>query len=330
MASTSFRVLVLACASLAAGCSERALLQDAEGRYRLVARLPNDRIDAELPRLLAAHDGGVVLFAQDRGAAAAALPHTERGAERPRVPVVAIDAPGASPLAEAPAVTRIVADHGATAAVDLALLTCHGIGVPPQLLLGASIAHPGAAERRLPSPGSLVLELLRREHAELLTDARAHDVVFRCGFVPLAGDGRHARAAAAAVTAAARYPQLVLERRDGDGTAARQAELGRELLETGCRALLVTADEPATLAPLAAACAERNAALLLVDATAPCEHATCSVGADPDSLGRAAGEVIRQLAPDGAAIVVVGAAPSADRQEAIERGLATALRLEPR
>ena len=175
-----------------------------------------------------------------------------------------------------------------------------------------------------------MLELLRREHAGLLTDARTHDVVFRCAFVPLAGDGRHAQAAAAAATAAARYPQLVLERRDGDGTAARQTELGRELLAAGCRALLVTADDPASLAPLAAACAERNAALLLVDASAPCAHATCCVGADPDSLGRAAGETIRQLAPDGTTIVTVADAPTAERAHQIERGLATALRLEPR
>lgn len=322
----SGRVLALTTAVWLSSCGgSDALLQDATGRYRLVARstAPTEQVFEPARE----HPGAVVAFAHDwrTGAAARTMVRPKHGLADGYAIVVDASSDVAPPEDRHDAF--VVPDTGAAVAIELALLHCHGQSLPRHLPLGASILLPGGRSQRQPAPGNYVLELLHRQHAELLTTTPRLDVVFRLGFVRLAEDDAFRRATGEAAAAAARFPQLDLVRRTGDGTAATQLRLGRELLAEGCRALLVVSDDPPELAPLAAACAEQRAALILVDADRVCEHATCTVGADAEMLGRAGGEAVKVLAPNGAELFEFAVDLTAERSQRIQRGFATALGL---
>lgn len=231
----------------------------------------------------------------------------------------------------------VVADHGAAAAVDLALLFCSGIAPPPKLPLGARIvnaANQAAGGTTRPAPGDVVLQLLRQQHAGLLTTAPSTDVVFPIGLLCCADDPISKAIAAAARTAARRYPQLeLLDRADTPG-AATLAPSAREFVQRGVRAILVvlpTHDAP-PLTAVQTAAAEQNIAVFALDPSLQCTTATCVVGSDAQILGRAAGETLLGMTGGPGPIQPVLATPAdASLFAARLRGMAAALGLpEPK
>lgn len=327
------RALLLGSCSLFVACSERALLQDASGRYRLVARC--DGRDADGPRcrelLRRAGEHATILCHDERMVRAAAT-------STPNLHIVAIGGAGPDAMfapTDAPEMRRLAAqtavvldETGADAAIDLALLWCHGIAPPSHLPLGTRILRSGVPDAAQPAPGDFVLELLRRQHGDLLTSQPNTDVVFRIGCAVLRADGRHLRVRDQARAAAARYPQLELVDRAADGDRERLAAIVRTFLDDGHRAILVSTDDTKSLAPIAAAARERNVALFVLDAFAECDVATCCIGCDQQVLGRAAGEAVRQLEPGGAAIVEIGDDLQRPAIRLREQGLAAALGLQ--
>ena len=223
----------------------------------------------------------------------------------------------------------VVADDGARAAADLALLHCHGITLPARLPLGGRVLTPAteaAGGTARPFAGDFALQMLRNQHAELLTTAPTNDVVFTIGCVRC-GDAPEVQELAGSLAAAAkRYPQLVLQTvaRPADPTSIATA--ADELVRLGARAIIVAL--PATAAPslqaLHAAAKPHRLAVLALDPSGGAD-ADCVIGGDPETCGRALGETLRTLLPLGGAVVPVHA--TADRALMVMqlRGLAAAL-----
>ena len=203
----------------------------------------------------------------------------------------------------------VVPGDAAAAAIDLALLACHGIALPPKVALGVRVvdetnAAAGGALR--PGPGDVGFAVLARQHAAQLTTKPTTDVVFRMGLVASdGGEGWPARAFAAARAAAARYPQLAVEARAGDGTNARAEAALRELLAANVRVLVVALADPAPLAAVAARAAELRIAIVAIDPNLAAAPAACVVGSDPAAVGRALGDLARAALPPDAAVVLL-------------------------
>ncbi|MBM3960336.1 MAG: substrate-binding domain-containing protein [Planctomycetes bacterium] len=203
----------------------------------------------------------------------------------------------------------VVPGDAAAAAIDLALLACHGIALPPKVALGVRVVdetNAAAGGVLRPGPGDVGFAVLARQHAALLTTKPTTDVVFRMGLVASdGGAGWPARAFATARAAAARYPQLAVEARAGDGTNARAEAALRELLDANVRVLVVALADPAPLAAFAALAAKLRITIVAIDPCLAAAPAACVVGSDPAAIGRALGEMARAALPSDAAVVVL-------------------------
>lgn len=290
------RALLSGSCSLLAACGgHHALPGDASSPYRLAAQFRG------------AETGGEQCLAELRqlGAQALVFAHSERSAGRHdgRMVLIADDPPEAALAGHGKQTAVVVTQTGATVAVDMALLWCHGITPPRRLAIGTRVHMPDGTTTTQPAPGDFVIQLQRREHADVLTTTPQTDVVFHIGIVLQRAEGRHLRARDEAVEAAKRYPQLDLVARCAEGDPALLEVNVRELLAQGHRAILVSTDDPDALGPIAAAAQERNVALIVLDPNVDWRAATCCVGPDQRTLGRAAGETVKVMAPSGAAIV---------------------------
>lgn len=334
------RALMLGSCSLLAACGERPLLQDAGGHYRLLARCAGDAAGlaqcrdllqhADAPAVVFSHDGQLLRALATPTTTGGPLPADLRavaiGDSDPDAMVAAAATPAWRQLA---ARTAIVLDaSGAGVAVDLALLWCHGITPPRRLTIGTRMLRTGQPDLVQPAPGDFVVELLRREHAALLTDKPQTDVVFRIGCVTLHPDDQPSGMRSQAHAAASHYPQLELVDRTADGEPAQLEAIVRTFLAEGHRAILIRTDDPTTLTTIAAEAREHNVALFVLDADADCDVATCCIGCDQQVLGRAAGAAVKLLAPGGAAIVELGADRQRPAIQAREQGFVAALGLK--
>ncbi|MFN9443536.1 MAG: hypothetical protein ACK6DH_14780 [Planctomycetota bacterium] len=258
-----------------------------------------------------------------RGVAAldpAALDQARRVREREQLAVRVFGVAAASPsqLPPRPGEALVVPGDAAAAAIDLALLACHGIARPPKVALGVRLvdeANAAAGGAPRPGPGDIGLAVLARQHAAQLTTKPTTDVVFRLGLFGSDGadvaGGWPARAFAAARAAAARHPQLAGEARTGDGTNARAEAAMRELLDANVRVLVVALDDPAPLAAIAARAQELRIAIVAIDPGLAAAPAACVVGSDPAVAARALGEAARgALAADDANVLLRRDAPA--------------------
>jgi len=325
------RALLLGSCSLLAACGgESARLADANGQYRLLARFAGDEVGGDTCRALLRRLGDQALvFAQDAPSLrrlAGASGGTPNLLEHGRL--VAIGDETTQPAGGQAAL--VVAPTGAAVAVDLALLSCHGIAPPRRLALGCRFLLPGGSVTTQPAPGDFVVELLRRQHADLLTGTPQTDVVFRIGLLTLRDDGVQRRVREQGTAAAQRYPHLVLTARHADGDPARLDGIAREFVAAGHRAILIATDDATSLGPIAVAAQERNVALIVLDPKAECQFATCCIGCDQHTLGRAAGEAAKLLAPNGAAIVELADDLQSESAQLRHRGFCDALGLQPR
>jgi hypothetical protein len=294
------RAIVVCFAVVLVGCT-RAEATPAGLRVQAELTAPDD---AALATALRAAGGVAALDP-------AALDQVRRVRDRQQISARVFGVADASPaqLPPQPGEALVVPGDAAAAAIDLALLACHGIALPPKVALGVRIvdaasAAAGGAPR--PGPGDVGLAVLARQHAALLTTKPATDVVFRLGLIgPIGGDGWPARAFAAARAAAARYPQLAVEARTGDGTNARAEAAMRELLDANVRALVVALADPAPLAAIAARAQELRIAIVAIDPSLAAAPAASVVGSDPAAVGRALGEMARGALADDAAVVLL-------------------------
>lgn len=305
---------------LLAACADRAVLQSADGRWRLLGEVDTASAEAgpRTTKLLAngPSDAVVIAFAP-----AELPPRATRGGRRA---VFVGTPPGGR---EADADTIVQGAEAGDLAVELAVLHCHGIEVPKVLPLGARVwtaatSQTGGTQR--PGPGDVMLQMLRMRHRELLSGELRTDAVCRIGFVAV---GPTRSAGDAAAETAKRFRHVELVQKEAGDAAALPAVLG-ELLEGGCRAVIVATPAPLQLGELRARAAALHALLLVLDPTLRTE-ADCVLGADPDQLGRAAAEAMRSLVGDRGNLLELhsSTAPTAVR---VRDAFHEALELAPR
>ena len=308
---------------LFAACGDHASYRSPDGRFRVVAAAAatGAAASANVAAALAAApaDAALVVFAP------AALPSTEqRGTRR----TVLVGGDGTLP----PGVdATITPSNGADAAVDLALLHCHGIDIPARIPLGAQVltaANQAAGGSRQPGPGDVMLQLLRLQHAALLSGEPTTDVVFRLGFVQVRDDVRLHSTRDAVVAAAQRHKRLVVSSKIADGSEANVDALVAGLVDEGCRAIVLASDGPVALTTATAKATAQKVALLALDPTLS-TPASCVLGCEPAQLGRAAAAALQQLAPAGCALVELHGEATAPQSAAARHAFHEALQLRP-
>lgn len=320
------------CCAVLAACGESATLQDAKGTLRVVAEVSTAgdeaKVAAALSAALAAHPQVAVVAALDapglRAVRAAAVAAGDHAPQR-----VMIDATAGTP---APGETIVVEATGAAVAVEVALLACHGIALPPRVAVGTHVvtaadASAGGVPRL--APGDLGIEMLRRQHPDVITTTPNTDVIFAIAFVQIRADGGfHDRVRDEVQAAVKRYPQLQLTSLVAGGATARLLGLVNECIQANRRVVLVSTDDWAPLQGVAAAMAERKIALVAIDPLLSAPHAASVVGGDQEVLGRAVGEAVRALLPGGGACITLHGDPGIGIAMQRQRGFAAALGLQ--
>ena len=294
---------LLAGCLLAASCGN-----DAHERHR-VAPIAATGDAASVGAALAEHTrarGAPAAIVADGPAAVAAAEAFARANQGTRV--VAIAPKPADAAAFGPIDTVIVDETGAAVAMDMGLLAAGGIELPEQIALGTRAVTrtdfaKGGASRA--GPGDFVVEVMRRQHAELLAIPPKNPAVVAMALVQLrADDPRHARVATELVAAAKRHAQVQLDVRAADGDAKKQNDAILEFARAGRRVVFVSTDDPRSLADLREPALLGATKLIVLDPLLRAAHSGfCHLGADQQLLGRAAGEAIGHLVPSGGTIV---------------------------
>lgn len=300
----------VACSLAACGGEDPALLQSADGKYRVVhvaEAADASSARAAMVQALAQHTKIDVVFAHDDAlAAAAAAACAEKGRTEVRfVDIQALRLPVAA------------------AAIDMALLACNGLAPHRELLVGtrvATLANAAAGGEVVPAPGDVVLELLRRQHAEVLTTEPKTDNIFRIGLVFAdSSDAGHARWRDALTAAARRYPQIAFDCRP----------TVQEFVAQGFHAILVVPTGTDSLASACKAAMAQSIKVIVVDRAPGSDDFTCFVATQDDAIGDAAARQIAELlGPAGGTIVELQGPAASSQARARHAGFVKRLGLQ--
>ena len=276
-----------------------------DGRFRIV---PTDATHQDRPDLVFAH--------RDAAAATAAAAYRKNGRTGIRFVGIGGGADGSKLVADGLLDATVERPTGAVAAIDMALLACHGLTPPRRLAVGTRVltkATLAAGGRQIVSPADFVLENLRRQHADVLTTQPKTDNILQIAAVvadPALRD--------ALIAAAKRYPQVALEMR-----ATVQESLAKDY-----PAVVFALADAAATADACKAAKAKNARVVIVGAEPADAEFLCSVGADEQQLGEAAGALAKELLGEaGGAIVELPDAADAAATRARHEGFVKALGL---
>jgi ribose transport system substrate-binding protein len=118
--------------------------------------------------------------------------------------------------------------------------------------------------------------------------------------------------------AAADTPDVTIEFRLGDGTAAEQKRIVDDLLAKGVAGLAISPVDPANQVTLLNDVAQR-AVVFTQDSDAPDSKRECYIGTDNVAAGRQAGDLIKQALPQGGKIALfVGKLDARNAQERLQ------------
>jgi ABC-type sugar transport system substrate-binding protein len=224
----------------------------------------------------------------------------------------------------------------AEAAIDLALLAHGGVAFPKErrdFRLGtraftrANLAEGGA---RHPSPGEVLLEAARRENAALLRpdpDAKSR---IRIGMAQCT-DNEPWRVAMREdlIAAAKRYPQVEFSYRAADDDTEKQRGIVADFVAQGFQAILVSPKESRALASACKEALAKHVPVIVIDRELGSDDYTCFVGGSNLEIGKAAGFAIRDLLPDGGAIVELEGLMTSSPAQERHKGFVEALQLAP-
>ena len=223
----------------------------------------------------------------------------------------------------------------ADAAIDLALLAVGGVEFPKQardfklgtrVFTRANVAEGG--ERRM-YPGDAVLVTLQRQHADLLKPDPAAKKV-RIGMAQCT-DNEPWRVAMREdlIAAARRYPQVEFSYRSADDDTEKQRGIVADFVAQGFQAILVSPKESRALASACKEALARHVPVIVIDRELGSDDYTCFVGGSNLEIGKAAGDAIRDLLPDGGAIVELEGLMTSSPAQERHKGFVEALQLAP-
>lgn len=299
------RTLALLSCWLLTACSNEPLAKDQASKYVITGKCTPDRLAAAIED----HPDATLIV--DFGPNSPNLAETTKAAKR-ATPPFGISVGYAPKEGTEIADAVIVVDTGATAAIDLALLTCNGIALPANRIeIGTrtiTSANRAAGGSQRVAPGDFVLAVLRIEHEEILTTTPDTDVMHSIGIIVCDPNVPWQTAAAAAANATAdRYPQVQLIHAASDGNATAPAAQATGLIAQGCRVLLVTTGDPAqtkAIAQIAENGPDGAVPIIVLDPAVQGEHGTCVIGCSANTLGEAAAAIVNQLLPEGGSMIV--------------------------
>ncbi len=118
--------------------------------------------------------------------------------------------------------------------------------------------------------------------------------------------------------AAAEMPDVTVEFRLGDGTAAEQKRIVDDLLAKGVAGIAISPVDPANQVAMLNDVAQR-AAVFTQDSDAPDSKRECYIGTDNVAAGRQAGDLIKEAVPQGGKIALfVGKLDARNAQERLQ------------
>jgi len=299
---------MLSCLVIAA-CNHEPLAIDADGKYQFTAKCSPKTLTATVK---SAKDATlVVAFSPGEQDIVAAITAAKR-TNRPFVVIIG-DAPDNN---EEMADAVIVAETGAAAAVDLALIACNGFPVSAnEFEIGTRTITPAnraAGGSVRVAPGDAIMAMVRMQHAAVLTTQPDTDEIHFVGMLQTDASAPWQKHVGATVaTAIARYPQLKLVPGRSEAQAGAKdssqghVEQAKLMIMQGCRALLVATNNPhKTKQIVAAAALAPNGAVpvIVLDPTLQ-KHGTCVIGCSPRSQGLAAAEMVQRLLPEGGVMI---------------------------
>jgi ABC-type sugar transport system substrate-binding protein len=221
----------------------------------------------------------------------------------------------------------------AAEAIDLALLACNGVQFPSQLrelVVGTRVwtraNHAGG--KAISSPGEIMLTNLRHQHAAILTTEPKTDQIFRIGMAQCNDAEPWREAMREQMKAwARRYPQVEFSYRDAANDTEKQRGIVRDFVDQGYNAIIVSPKESGSLASACKDALTKQIAVVVLDRKLGTDDFTVFVGGDNLAIGRAAGETIKELLPNGGAIVELQGLMTSSPAQERHRGFVEALGL---
>jgi hypothetical protein len=308
------RTLALVSCWMLPACSNEPLATDKTGKYAISGSCQPGQLAATLQR----HADATLVV--DFGPGTQDLGEIAKAAGRTTPPFTVVVGPKpeeGQDIADA----VIVAETGAPAAVDFALLACNGVDLQPNRIeVGTrtfTAANRAAGGQPRVAPGDVLLAMMRMQHAAALTRDPKEDVVHSVGLITCDPNASWQGAAATAAVAAAKlYPQVQLLRASPNGDATKTLpQQAAHLIKQGARVLVVTTSDPAdTLAIQGAAANGPDGAvpIIVIDPAVQAEHGTCVIGCSSETVGNAVAAAVNELLPNGGSMVACSGSASAD------------------
>jgi ABC-type sugar transport system substrate-binding protein len=339
-------VLTLLLPVLAAGCSggnaaDKAVLVSADGKYRVLhvadAKWKGDLAKAEMESVLERHPRIDLVYAHNDPMAKGAYDACQQKG-RSGIKFVGIDgmaAEGRKYVKEGVLDATFEYTTCAEAAIDLALLALGGVEFPKQardFKLGTRVFTHGNVDEggeRKGSAGDALLVILQRQHADLLKPDPAAKKV-KIGMAQCT-DNEPWRVAMREdlVAAARRYPQVEFSYRAADDDTEKQRGIVADFVAQGFQAILVSPKESRALASACKEALGRHVPVIVIDRELGSDDYTCFVGGSNLEIGKAAGFAIRDLLPDGGAIVELEGLMTSSPAQERHKGFVEALQLAP-
>ncbi len=295
--------------TLSACGGDAAVLQSPDGSYRVV-QMSDCGFDAqtarrEVERAVQSLTAIDLVFAHDDAMALAAA-ETLRDAGRLQVPVIGVGAlpdAGRKLVADGLLAVSIENPSGAEAALDLALLACSGVPVPRAITVGARVfTNTPRSPQRIPSPGDVLLTMLRAQHAVELAASKP----IRIGVAQHNETEPRRKAMRQEMdTWVKAHASVQLQYQSADGDQQRQSELVGNFVAQKLDAILVVPAAAGTLVDACRLAQKASIPVIVLDGELGSEDYNCFVSSDNLAIGRAAGTEAARLLPAGGAIVVL-------------------------
>ncbi len=216
----------------------------------------------------------------------------------------------------------------ADAALDLALLSLGGADLPREIVVGTRVLRKGSPDQRIPSPGDIILTMLRNQHQDLL---QAQATTARKIGMAQCNDAEPWREAMREDMKAwaARHPAVQFDYRDAANDTQKQRDIVADFTAQGFQAILVSPKESLALVQVCRDALAKGIKVIVLDRRLGSDDCTCFVGGDNTAIGRAAGNAIRDLLPQGGAIVEIQGLMTSSPAQERHQGFVEALGLQP-
>ena len=174
-----------------------------------------------------------------------------------------------------------------------------------------------------------MLAATRQQHAATLTTTPTIDVVFRIGMAQCTDDEPWRLAMREDLIAAAkRYPQVQFDYRAAEDDTEKQRGIVRDFIAQNYNAILVSPKESLVLAAVCKEAIEKGIKVIVLDRELGSEDYTCFVGGDNKAIGKAAGNMIKTLLPNGGTIVEIQGLMTTSPAQERHQGFVDALGLQ--